>query len=106
MGRLICLILLSSLVIGCASTPEIEYVPTVVPVTCDEAPKPLPLNMLPVEWSIAKTEDDYYVLGLRGEEYSNLSINMENIVGYITTQKSVIKYYEECINLHNKKGAE
>jgi hypothetical protein len=106
MGRLAILILLSSFMIGCASTPEIQYVPTVIKITCDEAPKPLPLNMLPVEWQLTSTEEGMYALGLDGEQYSNLSINMENIVGYIITQKEVIKYYEKCVKSHNEKGAE
>jgi len=66
----------------------------------------IPLDMLPVNWTLGKDKDGLYVLGLRGDQYSNLAINMESISGYITTQKETIKYYEKCIEAHNKKGAE
>jgi len=106
MGRLI-LILLSSILVGCSlfkTNPDI--IPVYTPVVCDSAPVLIPLDMLPVKWTLGKDDTGLYVLGLRGDQYSNLSINMESIAGYITTQKEVIRYYQKCIEAHNEKGAD
>ena len=107
MGRLILLILLSSSLLGCGLLrPEPERIPVYTPVVCNNTPALIPLDMLPVNWVLGKDESGMYVLGLRGDQYSNLAINMESIAGYIETQKETIRYYERCINAHNKKGAE
>jgi len=105
MGRLI-LILLSSTLLGCGLLkPNTEPIPVYTPVVCENAPNLIPLNMLPVKWVLGKEKSGLYVLGLRGDQYSNLAINMENIAGYIETQQETIKYYKRCIKSHNKKGS-
>ena len=106
MGRII--FLLSLVLLGGCTwfKPDTVYVPTYVPIVCDEGQEPAPLTMFPVKWQIATNEKGLYVLGLDGENYSNLSINIANIKAYIQNQRLLINYYEQCMERHNKKGAE
>jgi hypothetical protein len=104
MGRII-LILSLLMLSGCALfKPRIEYVAVNVPVSCDSVTKPEPLEMLPVKWQTATSNEGKVVLALDGNQYSNLSINIASIKAYIQNQKSVIQYYENCIERHNEKG--
>lgn len=89
--------------VGCGHNvkPEIitEYVR--VPVECEEYGKIPPIKPLPVVFVKAKTDDGFIVLGLRGDQYSNLSINSREMVTYMGEQKKAISYYKKCIDDFN-----
>lgn len=104
MGRII--LLLSILLIsGCSIfKPRIEYVAVNTPVSCTNAATLEGLQMLPVKWQTATSVEGKVVLALDGKHYSNLSINIASIKSYIENQKSIIQYYEKCIERHNEKG--
>lgn len=101
--KILYLLLLLSLV-GCASKPpkpETVYVPTPVPVECENPGKIQPITALPVVFVNAKTADGYEVLGLRGDMYSNLSILIKDTERYITDLQGHNRYYRGCIERHN-----
>lgn len=92
------------LLVGCGSNPpEKEYIPTGTPVVCPKYEKIESLDPLPVIWVLAKTNDGYQVLGLRGDMYSNLAINSDKTLLYIIEQNKAIGYYEKCIADHNAR---
>jgi hypothetical protein len=101
------LILLLFLV-GCGHTPDKEVVPSYifVPVACEEFNPIAPIRALPVVWVKGISEQGNYVLGLRGDQYANLSINSAETLRYITEQNKAIVYYERCIEDHNSKQNE
>lgn len=87
---------------GCGST-KIEYVPVpyFVDVVCPELGKTEGIRPLPVVWVSAVDREGNQVLGLRGDMYSNLSINSADTLRYIRQQNSAIDYYKTCIENHN-----
>ena len=89
--------------VGCGHTPEKEYieVPVFTRIECDRFGRIEPVRTLPVIFVKAKTEDGFYVLGLRGDHYSNLSIVMRDTLRYLGEQNKAIGYYEKCIDDHN-----
>ena len=100
------LIYLSSLLlflVGCASDPIKEYieVPVFMKVVCEDFGRIEPVRSLPVVFVKARTEDGFNVLGLRGDQYSNLSIVIRDSLRYIGEQNKAIGYYENCISAHN-----
>ena len=100
------LLLLSMLIlIGCGHTPEevIVEVPVFVPVVCEDFGTITPIRPLPVKFVIGVDEQGNNVLGLRGDQYSNLSINSAETLRYIKEQKQAIVYYKTCIVDHNTK---
>lgn len=96
------IVALALILTGCGST-KIEYVnvPTFTSVICPEMTKPAGINPLPVVWVNAIDRQGYEVLGLRGNMYSNLSINSADTLRYIREQKKAIEYYKNCIEDHN-----
>jgi len=97
------LILLSLFLVACGHTPEKEIVPFYVytKITCEDFGKIDPIKTLPVKFVKAVEEQGYQVVGLRGDQYSNLAINSRKTILYITEQKEAISYYEKCIRDHN-----
>ena len=97
------LILLMLFLVGCGHTPEkivvTEYV--LVDVVCPDYAGVEGIKPLPVVFVEGNTEDGYKVLGLRGDMYSNLSINSAEVMRYIKEQKLAISYYRKCIEDHN-----
>ena len=97
------LILLMLFLVGCGHTPEkivvTEYV--LVDVVCPDYAGVEGIKPLPVVFVEGNTEDGYKVLGLRGDMYSNLSINSAEVMRYIKEQKLAIGYYRKCIADHN-----
>lgn len=89
--------------VGCQHTPEKVVVPeyVLIPVDCPDFGRIDPIDTLPVIFVNAKTVEGFNVLGLRGNMYSNLSINIGETVRYITEQKMTIAYYKACIERHN-----
>jgi hypothetical protein len=94
--------------VGCGHTPE-EIVITsyvFVPVACEDFNPITPIRALPVKWVKGIDEQRNYVLGLRGDQYSNLAINSAETLRYITEQNKAIVYYKRCIEDHNSKQNE
>ena len=89
--------------VGCGHTPKetvlIEYV--FVPVACESFNPITSIRALPVKWVLGVDKQGNYVLGLRGDQYSNLAINSAETLRYITEQNKAIVYYEKCIEDHN-----
>ena len=99
-------ILLSLLLVGCAHTPDKEYVnvPVFSPVVCPDFGRIEGVKSLPVVFVNAKDNTGFEVLGLRGDMYSNLSIIIKDTLRYIRAQDKAISYYEKCIADHNAKA--
>lgn len=93
--------LLLFFLVGCAHEPEIQLVPVFAPVTCANFSKPESIKTLPVDFVLAKDTEGYQVLGLRGDQYSNLAINSAETLRYIKEQKILLSYYKGCIEHHN-----
>ena len=97
------LLCISLFLIGCQHTPEkivtTNYV--LIKVECQDFGRIDPVDTLPVIFVNARTDDGYNVLGLRGDMYSNLAINIDEALRYITEQKMSIAYYKACIERHN-----
>jgi hypothetical protein len=101
------LILISSLLIGCATSKELIYVPTGFPKT--EPPKPLDLIDIKFEVVSYKNLNSYLennankygqvvFIALDVPEYEKLAFNMAEFKRFINQQTAVIKYYEEQID--------
>jgi len=97
------LILLSLFIVGCGHTPEKEVIPFYLfaDVVCERFGHIDSINSLPVIWVIGTDAQGNKVLGLRGDAYSNLSINSGETIRYIKEQTKAIEYYEKCIADHN-----
>jgi hypothetical protein len=97
------LLILLLFLVGCGHTPdrEIKLVPTPVLVACDPYGHIAAIHPLPVVFVIGEDEQGNKVLGLRGDQYSNLSINSASTLLYIIEQNKAIDYYVKCISDHN-----
>lgn len=93
------------LLVGCGHTPDeiLVPVPVFVPVICGDFGRIEPVKALPVRFVQAIDTDGNKVLGLRGDQYSNLSIVMADALRFIKEQKKAIEYYKFCIELHNSE---
>ena len=91
------------LLAGCGHTPEVivQTERVFVDVQCETLPRISPVEPLPVIFVQGITTDGNQVLGLRGDQYSNLAINSAEIIRYIQGQKASIEYYKKCIANHN-----
>lgn len=89
--------------VGCAHTTEKEVITSYVytKVVCEEVNSVDPIRPLPVVFVSGVDKTGNQVLGLRGDQYSNLTVNGQNIKRYIIGQKDAIVYYEKCIVDHN-----
>jgi hypothetical protein len=99
-------IYLSLLLVGCAHTPDKEYieVPVFSPVVCEDFGRIEGVKSLPVVFVNAKDDVGFEVLGLRGDMYANLSIIIKDTLRYIGAQDKAINYYEKCIVDHNARA--
>lgn len=88
---------------GCGSDPVKEYVevPVFSPVVCPDFGRIEGVKALPVVFVKGIDDEGNIVLGLRGDQYSNLSIVIRDSMRYIREQKEAINYYEDCIENHN-----
>lgn len=100
--KLLSLVLLL-LLIGCGHNPKEKIVVSyiLVPVECEKFNPISSIRTLPVKWVNSTDEAGNQTLGLRGDQYSNLSINSAEIIRYITEQSESINYYWKCIEDHN-----
>ena len=105
--KLLSLILLLFLV-GCGHTVEKEVVPIYIytKVTCENYGEIDPIKTLPIIFVNAVDKQGYQVVGLRGDQYSNLAINSRKTIVYIIEQSKAIDYYENCIANHNAEQEE
>lgn len=92
--------------VGCGHTPEqvVVSVPYYVPVVCEDFGHIAGIKPLPVVWVGGVDTDGNQVLGLRGDMYSNLSINSAETLRYIIEQKKAIDYYKKCVMDHNSEA--
>lgn len=101
----ILLILSMFLLSGCFHKEVIrEPYPVYTKVVCESPPTIVPIDPLPVVFVNGTDREGNEILGLRGDQYSNLAINGREVIRYISDQKGTIQYYKSCIELHNKKG--
>jgi hypothetical protein len=100
------LLLLFVFLAGCGHTREKEYieVPVFSPVVCENFGQIEPVDIFPVQFVQAQDSEGNQVLGLRGDQYSNLALIIKDTLRYIKEQKKVISYYEKCIADHNAKA--
>lgn len=89
--------------VGCGHTIEKEVIISYVytKVVCEEVNSIDPIRPLPVIFVSGVDRTGNQVLGLRGDQYSNLTVNGQNIKRYIIGQTDAIVYYETCIVDHN-----
>jgi hypothetical protein len=101
--KILLLLILSLLFVGCSHTPEKVYIDNYVfiPVVCEDFGRIDPVRSLPVVFVEADTSDGFKVLGLRGDMYSNLAIIIRDTLRYIGEQDKAIDYYTKCIENHN-----
>jgi hypothetical protein len=99
----ILLLSLSLLFVGCSHTPdkEIIEVPVFSPVVCEDFGRIEPVRALPVVFVQGIDNSGNQVLGLRGDQYSNLAIVIRDSLRYIKEQNKAISYYMKCIADHN-----
>lgn len=104
------ILLLSLLLIvsGCAHVPDKEYIetPVFVPVVCEDFGRIEPVQSLPVIFVNAEDNEGNQVLGLSGDQYSNLAIVIKDTLRYIKVQNQAISYYKNCIENHNSNTIE
>jgi hypothetical protein len=98
------LILSLILMTGCTSIKEVP-VPTRVQLLCDQPLFPI-MSTLPIEFQLATNTKGNYVLGLDGENYSNLAINTRRMIEFAKVQADYIDYLQSCIDRHNKEGGQ
>lgn len=94
---LLFLILLVPVCLGCSSQSQIQNEkPTLI---LPESPE---VKMRPVQWEIKNS-----MICLSPEQYSNLSLNTDDIKNFIIIQNKIIKiykdYYKNDINNKNSK---
>lgn len=101
--KILLLLSLLLLFVGCTHTPEKEYITDYVfiPVVCEDFGRIDQVRSLPVKFVEADTSNGFKVLGLRGDMYSNLSIVIRDTLRYIGEQNKAIDYYKKCIEDHN-----
>ena len=88
--------------VGCTKiVKETELVPIFAPVTCANIAELMPIKTLPVDFVLGKDTEGYAILGLRGDQYTNLAINSAETLRYIKEQKILSSYYLGCIEHHN-----
>lgn len=92
--------------IGCGHTQEqgdnLVFVPTLV--NCEDFGRIEPIKTLPVVFVSGTDRRGYEILGLRGDQYSNLAINSSETLRYIVEQKKESSYYKKCIEDHNSNA--
>lgn len=99
------LFLLLILLVGCGHTPPPpDPSPVAIEVNCEDYGQIEPVQVYPVKFVGATDREGNQVLGLRGDQYSNLALNIRGSIRYITEQKKVISYYKTCIDDHNSKA--
>jgi hypothetical protein len=90
--------------VGCGHTPEkvVVEIPTFIPVVCQDFGTIASIRPLPVVFVGGTDTVGNQILGLRGDQYSNLAINSAETIRYIVEQKKAIGYYKKCISDHNE----
>jgi hypothetical protein len=94
------------LLVGCGSIPDPIFVPVFTPVICEDYGHIRSIHPLPVIFVSGTDRQGNQILGLRGDQYSNLSLNSQETILYIKEQKKAISYYKSCIENHNSKQEE
>lgn len=103
--KIIILILSMFLLSGCFHKKVIkEPYPVYTKVACNTPPTIAPIDPLPVVFINGVDREGNEILGLRGDQYTNLALNGREVIRYISDQKGTILYYKSCIELHNEKG--
>ena len=96
-AAILSLILLS----GCVTSEVVTVeVPVRVPIVCDKIAVES-VETYPVEWQLGRNENGEYILGLDGENYSNLSINIGRAIAHIKARREYEVYLEGCIDNFN-----
>lgn len=95
---------------ACSSGSKIQQPPQQIieykkeKVICFDPPKNKPLELNDVVFVLSTDEEGIKVMGLHENEYKKLSQNTSRIETYILTGLAIIKYYQGCIDEHNKSA--
>lgn len=64
-------------------------------------PNPAPITTLPVEWTVVTPgtlpAGDFVIIGLDAANYENLSLNMADIIRWVTEAKTRLDTYREAL---------
>lgn len=66
-------------------------------VTCPDYPQPVGVKMLPVEPRGIFDTDGIAWVGLTPQQYGNLSVNLQEMIRYMKSQKGQTSYYRSCL---------
>ncbi len=97
------LISLAFMLVACGTKP-VEIIATPEPPVVIHPPPPPQLNMREVKWTLFNREkleqmleeypdQEIVLFALSAQGYENLSLNFEEVIGYIADQKGIIIYY-------------
>lgn len=92
---LLFLILLVPVCLGCSTQSHIQNERT--PLVLPKSPE---VKMRPVQWEIKNS-----MLCLSPEQYSNLSLNTDDIKNFIIIQNKIIKIYKDYYDHINNKNS-
>lgn len=98
--RILLLISLLILLSSCSVFTKEIPVPVRLPIVC-ETRNIEKIDMLPVQWVLGRTENGDYVVGLDGENYTNLAINIGRTTEHMIERKEYSIYLERCIERFN-----
>lgn len=101
MKKLIILLLSATMLSGCSWFTRTVFVPTNVPVVCENFENNNVFSPHEYVFVKAVTESGEYVLGLDINSYNKYTENNTKTLLYIETQNKAIEYYKKCIADHN-----
>lgn len=98
-----CLILIS--LSGCALFTETVRVrdPVYLSIHCQTPSKVVGVNPLPTDPIAIQDTQRFWWIGFTPKHYENLAINTAEIIRYIKSKKSEVRYYKSCITDFNKE---
>lgn len=80
--------------LGCSSAPRQPIVTTLQP-SSPSLPPLLPIQQLPVHWTVRTTEDGQVWFSLTPQDYENLARNFAEITRWVTEAQGQLEYYRE-----------
>lgn len=102
------MLLIASLLAGCASTPPTLPIPQTAVITkyvyadCGIPPAREQISLSPVVWDIQPDETGNQRFTLLAEEYQKLGVNTAEILKGVQELVTEIEYYEKCVGRDNE----